>query len=1203
MVSIPTTSGTGSEVTSFAVISDKTKNMKYPLADYELTPDVAIVDPEFVYTVPKASTAFTGLDVLTHAIEAYVSILANDYTDALALHAIKLVFKYLPDSYKTADPTAREKMHNASCIAGMAFTNAFLGVNHSLAHKLGGEFHIPHGLANAYLLPHVIEYNGEPTPTKFAAWPKYDHYIAPERYAEIAKMMGFVPQNATNEEGVKALADAVRKLMTEVNIPLSIKEAGEKDQRSYIDEKVYEAALDSLAYKAFDDQCTTANPRLPRIEELKTQYIDDNYEALLEYLRRNTNSKDDVFLSTTLDLLGKRAKDVVVDISERPIYKDEQPLLEERKFNVRLLATQLLVSPSDENRRTTYVAMLSELKAIAEKFSDGLTGKISECIKYKYIYSIGVSWDEISNFSPELFALKVIQFSKFGELQTEQYEYKGKGTAIIDSNGLAITYETKDLNNMTKSLVGSMETGIGVSLKTRNDKKLKQSNSENIEEMNNFISEFTNRQKTAKALQTKRVKHSYSDGDNAIVVVTRIEGNTVYVKTTDPDYNQVEGFLKYEHESLMYYYTNTLYKEFRTGDSLHATITSVINGHFSIEKQLVEFMVEDCRENNGTTEEVLCKLIDVKNHQCGWITDMGIGIYSPNDGTFESKTDNVFAYLRITRYGTGNKYGKIDAEFLEITDESFVESDIRHDCITAFAEKTKKPDTAAEDEDSRQIDPLLLSILVRTLFATQKTLLRPVEKFRYLCNIRALAVLLDDGLTESYLEFTSSYLRLLVAFVKHGKIDATNIVPDEIYSEEPSVKTRLAVVNLLSEYGNREYSAMLNGYIEEYKETNTTISNLARLIQTSNTLQGTLSEVGLNIIKREIIRTLSLETEDETDLEAENKVFIGVESGTMEFKGSFIYPADNNMQPEPNKQMRNVFKGLCAFLNSSTGGTLYLGVNDNGYVCGLDNDFAYLRIQNIDTYMRHVQDNVKRLLGLDSMAYIRIEPLHDNNVVAIHVEPHPYRVVELEGKSYLRVNAESREMPENMRLELIDRKMLRDKEKAAAISKLQHAVEKRRIAVLHDYSSSNSLSVTNRIVEAYEVLPADGIIFCFDHKDHKCKVFNIGRIGYVEITDKSWAYSSLHEQIKVDAFHMSGRKPIKVSLQLDLMAKNLLLEEYPGTKPFLAHDKHDENIWYLDIDVYSIYGIGRFYSGLANHIKIIDCPELKAYIEEYKKYL
>ncbi|MGL6173874.1 MAG: bifunctional acetaldehyde-CoA/alcohol dehydrogenase [Cellulosilyticaceae bacterium] len=264
-VAIPTTSGTGSEVTSFAVISDKSKNMKYPLADYELTPNVAIIDPEFVMTVPASVTADTGLDVLTHAIEAYVSILASDYTDALALKAIQLVFDYLPRSYKfgAKDPLAREKMHNASCIAGMAFTNAFLGINHSLAHKLGGEFHIPHGRANAVLLPHVIEYNGETTPSKFVIFPKYNKFIAPEKYAEIAKALGLPA--STPEEGVKSLVKAVRDLMKELNVPFSIKEMG-------IDEKTYMDSLEDLSYKAFEDQCTTANPRLPRVHELQEIY-------------------------------------------------------------------------------------------------------------------------------------------------------------------------------------------------------------------------------------------------------------------------------------------------------------------------------------------------------------------------------------------------------------------------------------------------------------------------------------------------------------------------------------------------------------------------------------------------------------------------------------------------------------------------------------------------------------------------------------------------------------------------------------------------------------------------------------------------------------------------------------------------------------------------------------------------------------------
>lgn len=262
-VAIPTTSGTGSEVTSFTVITDKETNRKYPLADYELTPDVAIVDPQFVMTVPKEVTADTGMDVLTHAIEAYVSNLANDFTDGLAIKAIQLVFEYLPKAYHHGDDElAREKMHNASTIAGMAFTNAFLGINHSLAHKLGGEFHIAHGRANAILLPHVIEYNAQ-KPTKFVSFPKYEYFIADERYAEIARALNLPAE--TTEEGVQSLIDAIIKLAKDLNIPMSIKENG-------VNKKDFENKIDILAELAFEDQCTTANPKLPLITELTEVY-------------------------------------------------------------------------------------------------------------------------------------------------------------------------------------------------------------------------------------------------------------------------------------------------------------------------------------------------------------------------------------------------------------------------------------------------------------------------------------------------------------------------------------------------------------------------------------------------------------------------------------------------------------------------------------------------------------------------------------------------------------------------------------------------------------------------------------------------------------------------------------------------------------------------------------------------------------------
>ena len=269
LVAIPTTSGTGSEVTSFSVITDKSNgSIKYPLADYALTPTVAIIDPQFVMSMPKTITADTGMDVLTHAIEAYVSVLASDFTDGLAMKAIELVFKYLPRAYENGrDELAREKMHNASCIAGMAFTNAFLGVNHSLAHKLGGEFHISHGRANAVLLPYVIAYNAA-APSKFTIFPKYEKFIADEKYAEIARYLGLPA--STTQEGVQSLIKAVLELEAKLNIIPSIQSCG-------IDEKEFLSKVDLLADHALEDQCTTANPKYPLVRELKDIYLKAYY--------------------------------------------------------------------------------------------------------------------------------------------------------------------------------------------------------------------------------------------------------------------------------------------------------------------------------------------------------------------------------------------------------------------------------------------------------------------------------------------------------------------------------------------------------------------------------------------------------------------------------------------------------------------------------------------------------------------------------------------------------------------------------------------------------------------------------------------------------------------------------------------------------------------------------------------------------------
>ena len=261
LVCIPTTSGTGAEVTPFAVITDPATGVKYPLADYALTPTVAIVDPALTGMMPASLAADSGFDALTHATEAFVSVYANDYTDAMAMQAIRLIFKYLETSVTGGEAAAeaREKMHNAGTIAGMAFGNAFLGIVHAMAHTIGSSFGLVHGRTNATLLPHVIRYNGK-VPTKLTSWPKYESYVAPERFQEIAHVLGLPA--STPEEGVESYARAVEQLRDAVGIPSSFAAQG-------VPESTFIGKLDDLAMRSYEDQCAPANPRMPMLEDMK----------------------------------------------------------------------------------------------------------------------------------------------------------------------------------------------------------------------------------------------------------------------------------------------------------------------------------------------------------------------------------------------------------------------------------------------------------------------------------------------------------------------------------------------------------------------------------------------------------------------------------------------------------------------------------------------------------------------------------------------------------------------------------------------------------------------------------------------------------------------------------------------------------------------------------------------------------------------
>lgn len=269
-IAIPTSSGTGSEVTPFAVITDQDTGIKYPLADYELMPNMAIVDADNMMSGPKGLTAASGIDAVSHALEAYASVMATDFTDGLALKALKVIFEYLPACYDNGqnEPYAREKVAHAATMAGMAFANAFLGVCHSMAHKLGAFHHIAHGVANALMLEQVIRFNSSEVPTKMGTFSQYDHPHTLARYAEVAQFLGFAGKN--DKESVENLINGINELKARVGIKETIADYD-------VDEEYFLKTLDEMTEQAFDDQCTGANPRYPLMSEIKQMYLNAYY--------------------------------------------------------------------------------------------------------------------------------------------------------------------------------------------------------------------------------------------------------------------------------------------------------------------------------------------------------------------------------------------------------------------------------------------------------------------------------------------------------------------------------------------------------------------------------------------------------------------------------------------------------------------------------------------------------------------------------------------------------------------------------------------------------------------------------------------------------------------------------------------------------------------------------------------------------------
>ena len=951
--------------------------------------------------------------------------------------------------------------------------------------------------------------------------------------------------------------------------------------------------------------------------DLKKQYIDDNFEALLSYFNRNRNTSNDQFYNITLDLLKDRVEDVLKSISDRPLYTEDVPE-SELTFNIRLLACYLLTFEEAADRIKVMLAMLTNVAALLPDYSDEIMSLIDKCLRYDQIDKIGITFNDIIEFNKGPFTHKLYNQSKFSGAVSGTRILEGQGRIWQTAKGLTITAPGKrSLEERIETLTFSLDTGTGCRLGTFKGDQLKASDSSSFPKIVEYISSFLNSQEQPLAVVKQKKRLPYAKGDNLVVKVTAIEPDfsvtpikfDILVETTDSDYTPLQGKIVYNYPFLGVYKTDTLSKYFRKGDYIKVEVINPEEATFSFENSFKDFLVKDTEANYGVGATLYAQLIHDTGSFSNWIAENGawIATYSP-DG-FELYD---YAKLKITRFETGKNYGKIDADVLELVgQETIIEEKgepfdtvtIRKYTVEDFISSTPRPaDSLIGEEVNTIFNRELIPFIIRNFYIYQRNLPNPVERLKYLANAMALAKFMDDDHSLHYLQFVESYLRAIVNFAVNENIHDIEVPDIEGFADAESIKLRCEILNLLKEYGRPGDSQALKDAIAQNPDEKPLITKLARLIYAANSIRETLTAATLNSLKREIVKNLSIETEDDMEIDSESRPYLGIESQTVEFKTSLVYPPDNNMQPNYRTQSMNIFKCICGFLNSSIGGTLFIGVNDQGYVTGLSQDFKYLKCTNFDTFARlYIIDQLIKLMGKDVMNYVHVDSGYDGEVAIIKVEPFPFGVVELDNVGYIRVDRETRLLTHRVKTQITHEKLLKDKEKADNLQNLRKAKYSRCKVILHDYESSHSGTISDREVEVYQIMPESGLIAAFDCEGKCCKLFSLSRARYVEITDKKWENHSRHHDIPVDAFLMSGAPQYQVSLELDMYAKNLLIEQYPRTKEDITKDANDNNVWYYSAKISGLDALARFYIGLVDHIKIIDSTELRAYIDTYIK--
>lgn len=934
---------------------------------------------------------------------------------------------------------------------------------------------------------------------------------------------------------------------------------------------------------------------MPLWLDIKKEYIDENFEGVLTYLHKRVKNVtlQDSFYQTTVNLLDERVKSLIESVTSAPL-QENMCKDEELELVCRMCALYILVFPDNTDvRRNAYSLMLQSLLLLSRQYEQQLAELSIANLLGRIPGKTPFAWDDIITFNPQILAYKIANSATMADGMAQEYWFDSKGSVLLKKGELALSALSAD--DPTRSLlVPAIELLDGqLQILAKKNSKVKKSELDNLQAMAEFTKDFIRDLKSPVAKARKYCKH-YENGDTVDVRIIRKDNEgKIWVRTIDKEYECIEGYIKIPALQNINYYMQDFYAYLNVGDYISLQVCDVDNGVFDIGDEFKDYIINERADDSKSICAYINKITpDRSGKQKAYMwTDSGYAAQAYVNGDYK---EGDYVQIKILSFGENSYYGVVMCQILCMSDDEFNVNEAKKDCVGCFC-------IAVEEETEVNYLSLdMLKLLCRVLLGYKKNLPRPSDRHRILCFMRIIAEMTDNQMDAKYLSFLSDYMEALVLFAK-GEYD--KLRPLEFCSEaEPlTVTRRKRVVEVLSAYGNDSMNDQLSEIIETDEDE--LIHKIAILVQSCNRIDHVISKSMQNVIKREIIKCLAIETEGETDLEEENGVYLGIENDRQEFKTSFFHAPAN--AKEQNQRL-TIMRGICAFLNTKVGGTLYLGVDDLGYIKGVDSDIAYMEktaygsYKGIDGYIRYITDEAKRHFDISMMTNIRINAMYDGKVIAITVSPFEYDIVKVEDEAFIRINSETIRMSESMRRQLMAHRILSKKEDAANVAALMDAIESKRQVVLHGYSSSSSGVIKDRVVEPFALASGQKTAWCYDLASKTNKVFKVDRISNVEIKADRWEYESHHRQGKMDIFRLTGETAIPVKLQLTLLAKNVLVEEYPEAEKDLIQTTDDDR-WILETDVYQMEGIGRFYMGLAGEIQIIDAKGLKEYAQKYSR--